>query len=274
LIYFYKTKTNFFTIKKTILLIALAVSSISNAQSTWNLNGNSGTNPSTDFLGTSDSNDLLLKTGGIERVRIDKNGYIGVSGAPLDGVALKVSGRTQIETDIESDTFYVGNTAANHNNGNSLVFLRYGQHQPNNPGIIDVAGWPTSSAYGWIMSLRANGKFYLGTDPASNCGDCSEYRMFVKDGIRTEKVKVDIAASNGWADYVFEKDYKLMDLKTLENYIKNNKHLPEVPTTQEAITDGIELKEMNILLLKKVEELTLHIIDLNKKIEYVKNLKQ
>lgn len=93
------------------------------------------------------------------------------------------------------------------------------------------------------------------------------YRLFVKDGIRTEKVKVEIAAENGWADYVFNKDYKLMSLKDVESYINTNGHLPEVPSTEEAIKNGIELKAMNILLLKKVEELTLHLIGQNKRIE-------
>lgn len=96
--------------------------------------------------------------------------------------------------------------------------------------------------------------------------DGQKYKLFVKDGIRTERVKVDIAANNGWADYVFEKNYKLMPLNDLAQFIDENGHLPEVPTTEEAIKNGIELKEMNILLLKKVEELTLHLIDQNKQL--------
>jgi len=97
--------------------------------------------------------------------------------------------------------------------------------------------------------------------------DGEKYKLFVKDGIKTEKVKVDIAASNGWADYVFEKEYKLMPLNDLDEFINTNGHLPEVPTTKEAIEKGIELKEMNILLLKKVEELTLHMINQNKQLQ-------
>jgi len=58
-----------------------------------------------------------------------------------------------------------------------------------------------------------------------------------------------------------------MPLTQVEQFIKQNGHLPEVPTTQEAIANGIELKEMNILLLKKVEELTLYSIELQKRIE-------
>ncbi|WDF46050.1 hypothetical protein PQ459_14210 [Chryseobacterium sp. KACC 21268] len=97
--------------------------------------------------------------------------------------------------------------------------------------------------------------------------DGKKYKLFVKDGIKTEKIKVDISTENGWADYVFKKDYKLMSLKDVEMYISINGHLPEVPSTKQAISNGIELKEMNILLLKKVEELTLHLIDLSKKLE-------
>lgn len=100
-----------------------------------------------------------------------------------------------------------------------------------------------------------------------DCANCTDYRLFVKDGIKTEKVKVEIAANNGWADYVFQKDYKLMPLKDLESYIDEKGHLPEVPTTEEAIANGIELKEMNILLLKKVEELTLYTLQQQKNIE-------
>lgn len=97
--------------------------------------------------------------------------------------------------------------------------------------------------------------------------DGEKYKLFVKDGIKTEKVKVDIAANNGWADYVFEKDYKLMPLENVAKFINENGHLPEVPTTEEAIKNGIELKEMNILLLKKIEELTLYTIQQQQRIE-------
>ena len=62
-----------------------------------------------------------------------------------------------------------------------------------------------------------------------------------------------------------------MPLNELENFITKNKHLPEVPTTNEAIEKGIELKEMNILLLKKVEELTLYVIQQQKEIQKLKN---
>ena len=109
-------------------------------------------------------------------------------------------------------------------------------------------------------------KIGIGTSSV-DCTTCTDYRLFVKDGIRTEKVKVDIAANNGWADYVFKKDYKLMPLEEVESFINKNGHLPEVPSEKEAIEKGIELKAMNILLLKKVEELTLYTLQQQKSID-------
>jgi hypothetical protein len=91
-----------------------------------------------------------------------------------------------------------------------------------------------------------------------------EYKLYVEDGIRTERVKVDIASENGWADYVFEKDYELMSTEELEAYIKEHKHLPGVPSAKEVVANGIDLAEMNKILLEKIEELTLRVIELEK----------
>lgn len=124
------------------------------------------------------------------------------------------------------------------------------------PNIVERRGLFLSNSF----------KAGIGTDIV-DCSSCDGYRLFVKDGIKTEKVKVEIAVSNGWADYVFKKDYSLMPLRDLESYINKNGHLPEVPTTEEAIANGIELKSMNILLLKKIEELTLYTLQQQKNIE-------
>ncbi len=72
-------------------------------------------------------------------------------------------------------------------------------------------------------------------------------------------------------DYVFENDYKLLSLKEIESYIKANKHLPEIPSAKEIEANGLELGLMNLLLLKKVEELTLYAIKQDKEIEALKD---
>ena len=68
-------------------------------------------------------------------------------------------------------------------------------------------------------------------------------------------------------DYVFDEDYSLKSLEEVETFIKENKHLPEIPSAKEVEANGVDLGMMNMLLLKKVEELTLHLIDLQKKNE-------
>lgn len=70
------------------------------------------------------------------------------------------------------------------------------------------------------------------------------------------KVKTDISVP----DYVFESEYNLMSLEEIERYVKSNKHLPEIPSSKQIKADGLDVAEMNLLLLKKIEELTLHII--------------
>ncbi len=64
-----------------------------------------------------------------------------------------------------------------------------------------------------------------------------------------------------------------MPLKELEQYIKQNKHLPDVPTQDEISKDGMDVYEMNTILLKKVEELTLYVIELEKRIDEMEKVK-
>ena len=96
-----------------------------------------------------------------------------------------------------------------------------------------------------------------------------EYRLYVEGGIMTEKVRVKLQGE--WSDYVFDEDYDLMSLSEVESFIKENKHLPDVPSAKEVKKDGLDVAEMNATLLKKVEELTLHIIELEKKVNELQN---
>ncbi len=79
------------------------------------------------------------------------------------------------------------------------------------------------------------------------------------------KVKTDITVP----DYVFEPDYNLKSLQEIESYVKINKHLPEMPSASEVGKNGLDVAEMNLLLLKKVEELTLHLIEKDKTIKEI-----
>lgn len=95
----------------------------------------------------------------------------------------------------------------------------------------------------------------------------SGYKLAVNGKMTAHEVKVQ---TDEWCDYVFDEDYELISLGELEDYIKKNKHLPEIPTTKEVTKNGVLLGEMQTKLLKKVEELTLYTIELKKEIEQLK----
>ncbi len=130
-----------------------------------------------------------------------------------------------------------------------------------------------STDYAWIQSygskpLRIN---EIGNDVIFNVNggnvaigtiDPKGYRLAVGGKAIAEEVVVKLQAN--WPDYVFEKNYNLPTLAEVETYINQNKHLPEVPAANEIEKNGIKLGEMNMLLLKKVEELTLYVLEQNK----------
>ncbi|NCT74298.1 MAG: hypothetical protein GXC78_07210 [Chitinophagaceae bacterium] len=93
------------------------------------------------------------------------------------------------------------------------------------------------------------------------------YRLFVEKGIRTRKVKVDVSS---WADYVFEQDYKLPTIHEVAEYIRIHKRLPGVPDAATAIKEGVDLADNQVILLQKIEEMTLYIVELNKQMEQMK----
>jgi|GEM_PF-4227925 hypothetical protein len=103
------------------------------------------------------------------------------------------------------------------------------------------------------------------------------YRLYVAEGILTERVKVAIQNSSNWADYVFQPDYQLRPLSEVAQFIEQNGHLPGVPSAQEVAQQGIDVAAMDAKLLEKIEELTLYLLqmkkeneDLRKELETVK----
>lgn len=97
------------------------------------------------------------------------------------------------------------------------------------------------------------------------------HKLFVEGGITTEEVKVKLKAN--WSDFVFSSDYQLMTLPALESYIQANQHLPEIPTEEQVRKNGIDLAAMNALLLQKIEELTLYVIEQEKRIESLEKMR-
>ncbi|WP_264535495.1 tail fiber protein [Flavobacterium sp. N1736] len=112
--------------------------------------------------------------------------------------------------------------------------------------------------YNVKMSILTNGNVGIGTlNPTS--------KLTVAGNIHAQEVKVTVNAGLV-PDYVFANDYKLKSLSEVEDYIKENSHLPEIPSAAEIEKNGLMLAEMNLSLLKKMEEMTLYMIEQNKQI--------
>ena len=119
--------------------------------------------------------------------------------------------------------------------------------------------WRPSGSGGfgnYFLFIKDNGNVGIGTD------DPKGYKLAVKGSMIAEEVVVKLYAN--WPDYVFTEKYGLMSLDEVESYINENSHLPNVPSAEEVEEEGINLGEMDAILLQKIEELTLYVIDLKK----------
>jgi hypothetical protein len=92
------------------------------------------------------------------------------------------------------------------------------------------------------------------------------YKLAVNGAIRAKAIKVEPT----WSDFVFENNNKLKTLGQVEVFIQTNGHLPEIPSAKEVEKEGIEIGQMNALLLQKIEDLTLYMIQMKKIIAGIK----
>lgn len=106
---------------------------------------------------------------------------------------------------------------------------------------------------------RFDGSVGIGTN------DPGTYQLAVKNTIGAGKVKV--LNTTTWPDYVFAPSYKLLTLKEVEAFIQTHKHLPDVPSADEVKKDGLDVGDNQATLLKKIEELTLYVIEMKKEID-------
>lgn len=134
---------------------------------------------------------------------------------------------------------------------------------------------------GAVIWATIGGDILFSTIPSTNSGSS----QIISDDTLRSHVNLKIGADGtlmakefkvtltGWPDYVFDKSYNLMPLSETEQYIQAKGHLPNVPSAAEVEADGMSVGEMNKVLLQKVEELTLYVIELQKQIDELKNIK-
>ena len=134
------------------------------------------------------------------------------------------------------------------------------------------SGTMGTEAYGVLQLYHSNSeqvRLYSAGDSWINGGnlgigtDQPSAKLDVRGTIKACEVKVALAQG---CDFVFKNDYKLMDLKELEGFVKTNQHLPEIASEKEMVENGVNMKELQMKLLQKIEELTLYTIEQNKKI--------
>ncbi len=182
------------------------------------------------------SDNLYLQTNGTNRITVlNSNGNVGI-GTNLPQAKLNVIGNIYVDGRI---TFKDASSYYNsiQNDGSGYMIFNVG---------------PTPA----IMKLTSN-------SVSIGCGGSSG-RLNVNGKIQATEIEI---KSGPCSDYVFKEDYNLMDLIELSEYVKVNKHLPEVPSAKEFQDNGYSLGEMDDLLLRKIEELTLYVIEQNKRIE-------
>ncbi len=193
-------------------------------------------------------------------------------GTPQDRFSFFAGDNTEILTLLGTGRMGIGTTAPLHQlhikgnpnddgpQGNGNITLE-GWGEP----VFNIAGGKNlyfanydGGKYTPLMTISPEGNIGMGAGPYST------YKLVVEGKIGAREVEVKPTA---WADFVFDENNQLKTLSEIESFIKSNKHLPDVPSEKEVLQNGIDLGKMNATLLQKIEELTLYLIEQDKKIE-------
>lgn len=212
-----------------------------------------------------------------EKMRIASNGNVGIGitdpqkklvvrgateiGGSTESNSLKIQNFTSALAGIPGSTFGLQVIGPLHshlvfdipaNDGNDGFYIRAPSTLGTNPTIDKT-----------VFAVKGTGKTVIGNVSFSS----NNYKLFVETGIMTEKVRVAVKNTTEWADYVFDDDYKIMPIAELEDYISENKHLPNVPSAEDMVDRGLDVASMDSKLLEKIEEAYLYIIQLEKRIK-------
>jgi hypothetical protein len=204
-----------------------------------------------------------------ERMRVAANGNVGI-GITAPAYNLDVAGVIRASDRLQAQNLWIESAMPSITmNGTSGFLGLYGPSSTANG--LKVGGVLISDAYDYAnpakTDLIVKGRVGIGTPLTSNPND---YTLAVNGRIGAKDVRVE-NFSVTWPDYVFNSDYKLPSLQEVALFIKKHKHLQDVPSAGEVEKNGQSLAEMNAILLKKVEELTLYLISQD---ERISNLEQ
>ena len=188
-----------------------------------------------------------LKIGGSGTSYILGNVGIGIA-QPNNSTLLDVNGKVMVRSNLYVNDIMGGNGGD----------IRIGTNTGAASSTIFMIGGVDATE---VMRVNYNRNVGIGTTNPDS-------KLTVAGNIHAREVKVTVNAG-AVPDYVFANDYKLKSLQEVEEYIKQNSHLPEIPSAQEIEKNGLMLAEMNMNLLKKIEELTLHAIAQQKNVDHL-----
>ncbi|MCD6012059.1 MAG: hypothetical protein K0Q79_1921 [Flavipsychrobacter sp.] len=204
-----------------------------------------------------------------------QGGQIDLS-MPLDGTFRNINANSNTAgLTLNSGTgsrieLYAGTTSSS---AGSISLVTQGPSGPSgSPNGVSYY-YQSGPSYTQLMHIWNDGKVTIGSglfEWSENMSNKTpgSYKLFVEEGILTEKLKVAMVGdAANWSDFVFNKDYNLMPLCEVEEYVKANKHLPEIPSANEVKENGIDVAVMDAKLLQKIEELTLYVIEQQKEIK-------
>ncbi|QLC64961.1 hypothetical protein LPB248_01320 [Flavobacterium sp. LPB0248] len=180
------------------------------------------------------------------------NGVVGIgTEAPNSLTILDVNGRAMVRS-----LFYVNDIM-----GGDGGDIRIGPNTGNPSSTIFLVGGVDASE---VMRVNYNKNVGIGIVDPKN-------KLDVNGTIHSKEVKVDMT---GWSDFVFKKEYNLPTLEEVEKHIAEKGHLENIPSEEEVLKSGINLGEMNAKLLQKMEEMTLYMIEQNKRINKIEKENQ
>ena len=191
-----------------------------------------------------------------------QNGKLGLNNiTPV--CDLDISNPSTAEVRINSQS----NANANVWTSNSITAYNFGV---DNSGTGHIGASYSSPVK--LINFMYNGSIskpqvWIGKRPTT--GNHTDFSLAVDGKVVANSLYVTLQGN--WADFVFDSNYDLMPLSAVEDYYKSNQHLPGVPSTEEVKKEGLNLEEMNTVLLKKVEELTLYLVQQQKEINALKN---
>ncbi|MFH6986031.1 hypothetical protein [Marinoscillum luteum] len=204
---------------------------------------------------------IYLRQGGELRV-YEKGVLMYTSASPYAvGDILKIARESGTITYKKNDvTFYTSTVLST---TALIVDVAFHDGSLNNLQISDSFSSPSTAKW----AINGSTLYYENGIAIGRPDIIDDYLLTVEGKILSQEVKVTM---DGWSDFVFDDNYKLLTLEEMEQYITENGHLPEIPSETEVLQSGIHLGEMNAKLLQKIEELTLHMIEMNKQIQQLK----